>query len=63
MRRHNWDSYLGVGKKAVPPDLLLKVVLYEMHSKRRSPAQWARDVRESEPVRWLLFGPFDSSNE
>jgi transposase len=50
------DSYLGVGKKALPPDLLLQAVLYEMQSKRPSPAQWARDVRESEPLRWLLFG-------
>jgi transposase len=49
-------SYLGVGKKALPPDLLLKAVLYETHSKRPSPAQWAKDVRESEPLRWLLFG-------
>jgi transposase len=51
-----FDSYLGVGKKASPPDLLLKAVLYEMHSKRPSPAQWAKDVRENEPLRWLLFG-------
>jgi transposase len=51
-----WDSYLGVGKRALRPDLLLKAVLYEMHSKRPSPAQWTKDVRESEPVRWLLFG-------
>jgi transposase len=51
-----WDSYLGVGKKALRPDLLLKLVLYEMHSKRPSPAQWTKDVRENEPVRWLLFG-------
>lgn len=51
-----WNSYLGVGKRALPPDLLLKVVLYEMHSKRPSPAQWTKDVRENEPVRWLLFG-------
>jgi transposase len=50
------DSYLGVGEKALRPDLLLALVLYEMHSKRPSPAQWTRDVRESEPVRWLLFG-------
>lgn len=50
------DSYLGVGEKALRPDLLLTMVLYEMHSKRPSPAQWTRDVRESEPVRWLLFG-------
>jgi transposase len=51
-----WESYLGVGKRALPPDLLLKLVLYEMHDKRPSPAQWTKDVRESEPVRWLLFG-------
>src|SRR5215831_8461658 len=51
-----FDSYLGVGKKALPPDLLLKVVLYEMQNKRPSPAQWAKDVRENEPLRWLLFG-------
>jgi transposase len=51
-----FDSYLGVGKNALRPDLLLKMVIYEMQSKRPSPAQWARDVRESEPVRWLLMG-------
>jgi hypothetical protein len=51
-----WGSYRGVGKEALPPDLLLKAVLYEMHSQRPSPAQWTRDARESEPVRWLLFG-------
>lgn len=51
-----FDSYLGVGKKALRPDLLLKAVLYEMQNNRPSPAQWARDVREHEPLRWLLFG-------
>jgi transposase len=51
-----WQSYLGVGNKALPPDLLVKAVLYEMHSKRPSPAQWTKDARENEPVRWLLFG-------
>jgi transposase len=51
-----FDSYLGVGKKALRPDLLLRVVLYEIQSKRPSPAQWAKDVRENDPVRWLLFG-------
>jgi transposase len=49
-------SYLGAGKKALRPDLLLKLVLYEMQNCRPSPAQWARDVRESEAVRWLLLG-------
>jgi transposase len=51
-----FDSYLGVGKNALRPDLLLKMVIYEMQSNRPSPAQWARDVRESDPVRWLLLG-------
>lgn len=49
-------SYYGVGKQALRPDLLLRMVIYEMQCNRPSPAQWARDVRESEPVRWLLFG-------
>jgi transposase len=51
-----FDSYLGVGKRALRADLLLKLVIYEMQSNRPSPAQWARDVSESEPVRWLLLG-------
>ena len=51
-----FESYLGVGKRALPPDLLLKLVLYEVHNKHPSPADWAKDARESEPVRWLLFG-------
>src|SRR5258708_33430035 len=51
-----FDSYLGVGEKASRPDLLLAIVLYEIHSKRPSPAQWSKDVRENEPVRWQAFG-------
>lgn len=51
-----FDSYLGVGKHALRPDLLLKLVIYEMQNNRPSPAQWARDVYENEPVRWLLLG-------
>jgi transposase len=51
-----FDSYLGVGKRALRPDLLLKLVLYEKHIKRPSPADWTKDARENEPVRWLLFG-------
>ena len=51
-----YDSYRGVGRKALRPDLLLKLVLYEMQNNRPSPAQWARDVSESAPVRWLLLG-------
>ena len=51
-----FDSYLGVGKKAYRPDLLVKLVLYEIQSKRPSPSQWARDVKENEPLRWLVLG-------
>ena len=51
-----FDSYLGAGKKALRPDLLLKAVLYEMQNNRPTPAQWARDVQENEPLQWLLFG-------
>ena len=50
------DSYLGVGRKAYRPDLLLKLVLYESQAKRPSPSQWARDVKENEPLRWLVLG-------
>lgn len=49
-------SYLGVGKEAIRPDLLLKLVLYEKQSKRPSPSQWARDVKENDPLQWLVFG-------
>ena len=35
-----FDSYRGVGKKALRPDLLVKLVLYEMQYNRPSPAQW-----------------------
>ena len=51
-----FDSYCGVGRKALRPDLLVKLVIYEMQNNRPSPAQWARDVVESAPVRWLLLG-------
>jgi transposase len=51
-----FDSYLGVGKSPLRPDLLLQLVIYELHHQRPSPAQWARDARENEPLRWLLLG-------
>lgn len=50
------QGYTGVGIRAHRPDLLLKAVLYEMFQGRLSPAQWTRDFREVEPIRWLLFG-------
>jgi len=35
---------------------LLRAVLYEIRQGRPSPAQWCRDAREVEPLRWLLHG-------
>ena len=49
-------TYNGRGSKALWPDLLLKLVLYEMQRGRFSPATWFRDAKENEPVQWLLFG-------
>lgn len=49
-------TYSGRGSKALWPDLLLKLVVYEMQRGQLSPAQWFLDARENEPVQWLLFG-------
>jgi transposase len=49
-------SYLGVGSLAHNPDLMLKIALYETLEGRLSPAQWARDVRDSDALRWLGQG-------
>jgi transposase len=49
-------TYVGRGNKALWPDLLLRLVLYEMQRGRQSPAEWFLDARESEPLQWLLFG-------
>ena len=51
-----YATYLGRGSKALRPDLLLKLVLYEKQGGRPSPAQWLKDSQENEPVQWLLFG-------
>src|SRR5262249_53118899 len=49
-------AYAGTGSLAHPPDVLLKAVLYELHSGRRRPAQWCKDAADSGPLRWLLRG-------
>lgn len=49
-------SYLGVGSLAHNPDLMLKIVLYETLQGRLSPRHWARDVRDSDALRWLGQG-------
>src|SRR3954454_18433746 len=49
-------SSLGVGSKAHRPELFLKIVLYEIHTGRHSPEQWAQDVRDRRSLQWLGFG-------
>jgi hypothetical protein len=49
----------GFGRTGSPPyrsDLLPRAVLYEVQRGQHSPADWHRDAREAEPVRWLLRG-------
>jgi transposase len=49
-------AYAGTGSSAYPPELLLRLVLYEVDRGRLSPAEWARDCRRDDAVRWLLRG-------
>ena len=39
-----------------PPDLLVRLVLFEIQRGRLSPAQWFEDCQFDETVKWLLFG-------
>jgi hypothetical protein len=50
------NSYLGVGRRAFPPHLLLMLVLLELHEGRTSPAQWYHDCADRGSVKFLLFG-------
>jgi transposase len=49
-------TYLGVGSLAHDPSLMLKIALYETLEGHLSPSQWARHVRENDPLRWLGQG-------
>lgn len=48
--------YAGVGSLAYPPNLLLKVLLYEVQRGFHSPASWDDDLREHLPLQWLAQG-------
>jgi transposase len=50
------DSYQGRGSPPLRPDLMLKIALYEMRCGKPSPAEWFRDSRECDVVKWLGFG-------
>jgi transposase len=51
-----YAAYAGTGSSAYRPELLLRVVLYEMRRGHGSPATWYEDARLYDPVRWLLRG-------
>jgi transposase len=51
-----FDQYSGRGSKPHPPDLLLKLALYEHCRGRTKPIQWHRDLTSDLNVRWLTFG-------
>ena len=50
------ESYSGHGTKPHRPDLMLKMVLFEIQRGRSSPAQWYLDAKENAPVQWLGLG-------
>jgi transposase len=51
-----FGSYQGRGSSPLRPDLMLKVVMYEIAVGKPSPAEWFRDTRDSDTVKWLGFG-------
>ena len=51
-----FDVYSGRGSAPHPPDLLLKLALYEHCRGRTKPTQWHRDLESDIKVQWLTFG-------
>lgn len=49
-------SYQAGGNRPLPPQLMVKMLLYEMQAGHNSPAAWFRDARECDVVKWLTFG-------
>jgi hypothetical protein len=50
------QAYAGVGSPANPPELMLKMALFEMLEGRTSPAQWHRDAAVHDALKWLGRG-------
>ena len=51
-----FSSYAGRGSLPHRPDLLLKLVLYELQRGRHQPPQWLKDLKENTTVQWLTYG-------
>ena len=50
------DAYRGTGSQAHPPDLMLKMALWQVHDGRPSPAQWACAESTDVAMFWLGQG-------
>src|SRR5262245_9718118 len=50
------QSYAGRGSRPSPPQLMLRIVLFEIQRGRKSPAQWYRDTKENIALHWLGLG-------
>jgi hypothetical protein len=50
------ESYSASGSRPHRPDLMLAVILIELHRGRRSPSQWHRDCQENQVLQWAGFG-------
>jgi transposase len=50
------EKYRGVGSEAHRPDLMLKIVLYQVLEGSLSPASWSKAITESIPLLWLGRG-------
>jgi len=51
-----YRRYAGHGSAALPPDRLLKVVLYHFSQNQPSPKYWAQQCRRDSTTQWLAFG-------
>src|SRR5207253_4518663 len=51
-----FQSFAGRGTRPSPPDLMLKIVLFEIQRGRTSPAQWYQDTKENIALQWLGRG-------
>jgi transposase len=49
-------SFAGRGSRPSPPDLMVKIVLFEIQRGRTSPAQWYLDTKENIALHWLGLG-------
>jgi transposase len=51
-----YESYSNVGSQAHRPDLVLRIVCYELQQGRCKPSQWFADCRDNIAVHWLGRG-------